>query len=272
MTATKTPNKSIQFVIASSSHGTMIVHRNDQHFSNNKGYGVGYQILNASSFDLQEVNFALSILRQKILLAGEGVVAIDCGANIGVHTIEWARFMNSLGEVIAFEPQEKIYYALCGNIAINNCFNVSARHAAVGAKSGELAIPELDYFTPSSFGSLELNKKEKNEFIGQEVNYDQTKFVPLVSIDSLNLKRLDFIKIDVEGMEEDVLEGAKISIEKFKPTMIIEVIKSNKINLEKFLHDRGYEVYPVGINVLAIHPEDPIHKNLKIENQIIRFI
>jgi FkbM family methyltransferase len=250
----------------------MIVHRNDQHFSNNQGYGVGYQILNASSFDLNEVNFALSVLQQKILLAGEGVVAIDCGANIGVHTIEWARFMNAHGEVIAFEPQEKIYYALCGNIAINNCFNVTAKHAAVGKHAGELAIPKLDYTTPYSFGSLELNRSQKNEFIGQEVNYDLTESVPLVSIDSLKLNRLDFIKIDVEGMEEDVLEGAKISIEKFKPAMIIEVIKSNKNNLEKFLRDRGYEVYPVGINILAIHPEDPIHKRLKIENKTLMFV
>ena len=54
--------------------------------------------------------------------------------------------------------------------------------------------------------------------------------------------------------------------------MIIEVIKSNKINLEKFLHDLGYEVYPVGINILAIHPEDPIHKKLRIENKILKFI
>ena len=67
---------------------------------------------------------------------GEGVLAIDCGANIGVHTIEWAKAMTGWGSVLAIEAQERIYYALAGNIAINNCFNAFAIHAAVSSESG----------------------------------------------------------------------------------------------------------------------------------------
>ena len=49
---------------------------------------------------------------------GDGVVAVDGGANIGVHTIEWATAMTGWGSVIAIEPQERIYYALAGTLWI----------------------------------------------------------------------------------------------------------------------------------------------------------
>ena len=91
-----------------------------------------------------------------------------------------------------------------------------------------------------------------------------------MTIDSLSLARLDFMKIDVEGMEEDVLEGAKYAISKFKPIMIIEIIKSNKDNLLSFLEPMGYFIYPLGINLLAIHKEDPINSSIKIDSNGIR--
>ena len=78
------------------------------------------------------------------------------------------------------------------------------------------------------------------------------------------------MKIDVEGMEEDVLEGAKDAISKFKPIMIIEIIKSNKDNLLSFLEQMGYFIYPLGINLLAIHKEDPINSSIKIDSNGIR--
>jgi FkbM family methyltransferase len=92
-------------------------------------------------------------------------MAIDCGANIGVHTVEWARFMHGWGEVLAFEAQERIYYALAGNISINNCFNVRAFWAAVGHQNGSIQVPKPDYLIPASYGSLELIPSEHNEFI-----------------------------------------------------------------------------------------------------------
>src|ERR1700679_1650413 len=113
---------------------------------------------------------------------------------------------------MAFEAQEKIFYALAGNVVINNCLNVSARYCAVGENCAPIDVPEPDYLVPSSFGSFELRKTDSNEFIGQTIDYQKTKAVPQISIDSLRLRRLDLIKIDVEGMEEDVLKGATESI------------------------------------------------------------
>ena len=207
-------SRPIAFVLAASNHGTMIVNRNDYRMTQpERGVGVAYQILTTSSFDQTEVDIALVLLKLRQTYFGNGVVAIDGGANIGVHTIEWARAMTGWGQVIAFEAQERIYYALAGNIAVNNCFNASARHAALGAQCGTLRIPEPNYLVPSSFGSLELRQSQKNEFIGQVIDYsaEALKPVAMVSIDSLDLPRVDLIKIDVEGMEVDVLAGAALA-------------------------------------------------------------
>jgi FkbM family methyltransferase len=263
--------KPIPFVLTSTNHGVMIVNRNDYFMINQEsGYGVGFQILNTSSFDQQEIDFALALIYRRKVNFGEGVIAIDCGANIGVHTVEWSRLMTSWGEVIAFEAQEKIFYALAGNVILNNCLNVTVKNAALGASCGFIEIPEPNYLIPSSYGSFELQKKKNNEYIGQEINYKKTKKIPLVTIDSLSLTRLDFMKIDVEGMEEDVLEGSKDTILKFKPIMIIEIIKSNKDKLLSFLESMSYFIYPLGINLLAIHKEDPINSSIKIDSNGIR--
>ncbi len=258
------------FVLLSSNHGTMIVNRNDYHSTGpNSGYGVGYQLFNTSSCEQQEIDFVLALLNKRRINFGDGVVAIDCGANIGTHTIEWGRLMCNWGEVISFEAQERIYYALAGNVAINNCLNVTAKYSAVGSKCSTMEISEPNYLIPSSYGSFELRENSNNEFIGQKIDYTKKKTISLISIDSLSLARLDFIKIDVEGMEEEVLAGAKKAIEKFSPMMLIEIIKSNKTAIECFLAENGYKVFSAGINIVAIHKDDPTCDSLKYENDIL---
>jgi FkbM family methyltransferase len=261
--ATKRP---LPFVLAATNHGSMILNRNDYRMTDaNSGYGVGFQLLNTSSFDPEEINFAIALLTLRQKYFGKGVVAIDGGANIGVHTIEWAKHMYGWGVVHAFEAQEKIYYALAGNIAINNCLNASAHLAALGAQCGELKIPVPNYLIPASFGSLELKPSKVNEFIGQEINYSESAMqsVALKSIDSFNWQRVDLIKIDVEGMELEVLHGAQNTIARARPIMMIEVIKSDKKQLEEALNLQNYRCFPLGINLLALHESDPAIAHIK---------
>jgi FkbM family methyltransferase len=261
------------FVLVSSNHGTLIVNRNDYRMLDaERGFGVGFQIMNRSGFDQEEVQFALLLLQTRRANFGDGVVAIDCGANIGVHTVEWARLMFGWGRVISFEAQEKIFYALAGNIVINNCLNVTARLAAVGAERGTIAIPEPNYLLPASYGSFELRGGEKTEDIGQEIDYSKKdKVIDVVPLDSLELARLDFVKIDVEGMELEVLDGAKKSIARFKPQMIVEVLKSDREKILDRLGKGGYRVYPAGINVLAIHESDPAVDRVKVQGDMLLF-
>ncbi|WJF92142.1 FkbM family methyltransferase [Paraburkholderia bonniea] len=259
------PNRPIAFILAASNHGTMIVNRNDYNLTSTGGaYGVGHQILHHSSFDANEVGFVLALLTRRREYFGDGVFAIDGGANIGVHTIEWARHMYGWGQVLSFEAQEIVYYALAGNIAINNCLNARAKLAALGEQRGELIIPQPDYFAHASFGSLELRQQEGTEYIGQRISYDPSSgvTVPLVSIDSLELARADLIKLDVEGMEVEVLRGARKTLKNLKPILTIEILKSDQAVIKGLLDELGYRYFPAGINLIAVHTEDPVLQHL----------
>ena len=256
----KSNKRPIAFSLVSTNHGSLLVNRHDYILVENGGVGIGFQILHSSSFDQEEVDIALQLLDSRKKNYGTGVVALDCGANIGAHTIEWAQFMHGWGEVLAFEAQERIFYALAGNITMNNCFNARAIWAAVGSATGSIGVPVPDYFKPSSFGSLEIEKKDTTEFIGQEIDYSENKTqqTHMVAIDDLNLQRLDFVKIDIEGMEMAALNGGIHSIGKFKPQMMIETIKSNELEIRTFLTNWDYKFFPLGLGILAVHQSDPV--------------
>src|SRR5580698_7419260 len=104
------PPRKLAFLIAATDHGTMIVNRFDQVVVQpNVGFGVGLHLLEYGCYDPSEVSLLLEILDLRRRCYGNGVVAVDCGANIGVHTIEWAKHMTSWGEIVAIEAQERIF-------------------------------------------------------------------------------------------------------------------------------------------------------------------
>jgi FkbM family methyltransferase len=260
------PFRPIAFVLAASDYGPLIVNRFDRYIKKDgSGFGVGYEILGSSTYASEEVALVTGLLGVRRRHFGDGVVAIDCGANIGVHTIEWAKTMTGWGSVLAIEAQERIFYALAGNIAINNCFNATAIHAAVGAAPGVMRIPSPDYLRPASFGSLELKQRAANEYIGQEIDYSDAAMTSVrsISLDSLGTKRVDLLKIDVEGMEVDTLTGAASLIKSLSPIIIVEWIKSPKEKLKNILDQFNYKNFEVGVNLLAIHNSDPTLGDVK---------
>jgi FkbM family methyltransferase len=259
------PVRPLAFITASTDHGTLIVNRFDQHAGAGGSFGVGYQLLGQASYDWQEVILLRTLLDLRRKHYGDGVVAIDCGANLGVHTIEWSKHMTGWGRVLAFEAQERIYYALAGNIAINNCFNARAINAAVSSQTGTMKIPQPNYLANASFGSLELRKQDRTEFIGQVINYSEDAMidVPMLHLDSFNFPRLDLIKIDVEGMELDVLAGAAKCIAERQPILYVEALKTDQNALRGWLERAGYSIFPVGMNFLALHKNDKGLENVK---------
>jgi FkbM family methyltransferase len=262
----RNPRRKIAFVLAASDHGTMIVNRFDYRMvDGHGGIGVGFQILEGSSFDPQEIDSALALLMLRRQYFGDGVMALDCGANIGVHSVEWAKRMSGWGHVVAIEAQERLFYALAGNIAINNCFNARAVHAAVAAKDGTMRTPMPDYLNPGSFGSLELRASERTEFIGQPVDYSDRGAVTIrtVAIDSFEFPRLDLVKIDVEGMEVEAIEGGAASLARCRPVLLVEAIKSNRARLRSMLENLGYRLFDAGLNLIAVHAEDKTLGHIK---------
>jgi FkbM family methyltransferase len=176
-----------------------------------------------------------------------------------VFTVEWARAMAGWGNVIAIEAQERVFYALAGNIAVNNCFNARAIFAAASDQAGVMKAPQLDHTRPASFGSVEIKRREHTEFAGQAIDYDAPGAgdIPCMTLDSLDLARVDLIKIDVEGMEMNVLAGAATLIGKHRPMLIVEHIKTDAGQLRQWLEALDYRVLVSGINFVAIHNGDP---------------
>jgi FkbM family methyltransferase len=167
--------------------------------------------------------------------------------------------MTGWGQIVAFEAQERLFHALCGNVAINNCFNARTIFAAVTSQTGMMRVPVPNYFQFGSFGSLELRPTTQTEDIGQPIDYsdERTMNVPATSIDAMGFRRLDLLKVDVEGMELEVLEGARDSIGKHHPIMVIEKIKTDEQALRQLLTDAGYRIFESGINLIGVHPDDP---------------
>ena len=134
-------------------------------------------------------------------------VAVDVGANIGCHTLALAA---TAARVVAFEPQRRIFQLLCANLVLNEIDNVEAILAGAGAVAGRIRLAEADLTRPANFGRFELS--------AAAVGVD-TAIMP---IDALALPRCDLIKCDVEGMETEVLLGARQTIERHRPALYLE--------------------------------------------------
>jgi FkbM family methyltransferase len=160
------------------------------------------------------------------------MTAVEVGANIGVHTIPLARLVGSSGRVVAFEPQRIVFQMLCANVALNALGNVMAQQSAAGREIGSIVVPLVDYSKPGNFGGVSLGSTENGEV------------VRMITIDSLDLRSCEFIKIDVEGMEADVIEGAANTIRRFRPRLYVENDRSEKSPaLIKQLSALDYRLY-----------------------------
>jgi FkbM family methyltransferase len=162
-----------------------------------------------------------------------GHIVIEVGANIGTHTVGLARLVGRGGRVLAFEPQRLVFQTLCANMALNSLANVDCFRSAVGAQEGFLRVPEVDPDRAANFGGVSL--------LGAYGNSE----VPCETLDRrLTLPRLDFIKIDVEGMEIDVLRGGCRLLEKFKPMLYVENDRIERSSeLMQLIADHGYRMF-----------------------------
>ena len=136
-------------------------------------------------------------------------VAVDIGAHVGLYT---RLLMEAFDEVYAFEPADDSYACLERNVAAVSG-SVHLHHVAVGREAG---VGEL-HADP-------LPKRQGNSG-ARFVRQGYAGPVSLVTLDQFNLSACDFLKIDVEGMELDVLKGAYGTIVRCQPVVMIEVGK-----------------------------------------------
>jgi FkbM family methyltransferase len=161
-----------------------------------------------------------------------GDVVIEVGANIGAHTVHLSKLVGSSGMVLAFEPQRVIFQLLCANIALNELFNVHTYHGAVGRETGCVRVPSISHSSGANFGGVSVSKSG----IGEEVQ--------LWKLDAFAMSSLKMLKVDVEGMKIEVLEGASRSIDKYRPILYVENDrKAHSEHLITLINALGYEMW-----------------------------
>lgn len=241
--------------VVRSAHGVVIINRNDM--------GVGWQLATRGEYDAAQMRLLESLARA----CAPGAVALDVGANIGIATLTLARAVGAGGLVHAFEPQRVLFHMLAGNMALNGIDHAHCHWLAVGRETGEARIPRLDYHEGASFGSIELNRETQSDAEQQAVDgvFDA---VPMTSVDALKLPRVDLVKIDVEGMEADVLAGAAATIAAQRPLMYVEYLKSGKEMLGATLRAAGYALFVVEDNFVCIPQGEARYAGLAAQLQL----
>lgn len=157
-------------------------------------------------------------------------LVLDIGANCGLHTLAMAGLAFA-GTVFAVEPQRIPFQFLCGNLALNGCFNVDAARVAVGANPGTIRVPTVNPFVPVNSGGLTLDPTLQDG--------DMTT---MGTLDTAGLPPFRFAKIDVEGMECDVLTGGAGCIREYKPVLYME-FEWNRPKILEALSQLGYVAY-----------------------------
>jgi len=177
----------------------------------------------------------------------EGKVVYDIGAHKGIYTLFFCKKVGLKGWVYSFEPNPKNTNLIKEHLQINGFSNVTIYSFALGDEEIEvnLQIPFID----DSRASI---VKEKYSMINQneKCNYIRVKVYPIDDvIKKNNLKIPDFLKIDVEGAEYDVLKGALNIIKNNKPDIYLEIHGkgkedwvSNARRIIEFLTRNGYKI------------------------------
>lgn len=192
------PSKSLTAYnrIVQGRHGPFLANENDMY--------VGKSLIEYGEFSKGEGDLFQALIKP-------GMVVIEVGANIGAHTVQLAKLAGEKGVVIAIEPQRIPFQTLCANVQLNSLSNVLAVPVAAAEALGETRVPELDPRAVQNFGGASLGK-------GSEV-----RTIPLDLF-----QRCDFLKLDCEGMELQVLKGAVRLIEKSKPCLYVENDRQEK--------------------------------------------
>lgn len=184
-------------------YGYVAYYKNDMAFAESLSKGKIY-----------EQDFVLQKLQGHIL---DSQTILDIGSHAGSHTVLY-KHINPYSKIYCFEPQKKMFDLLVNNIAVNKFKNVEAFNVGVANISTEAELSDTIQETGSY---LEYGGKRNANFGGMQIGKGGEK-IHTITIDSLELKSCDFIKMDVEGFEPLVLMGGEKTIKKYKPVILFE--------------------------------------------------
>lgn len=188
------------------------------------------------------------ILRTVLPIGG---VALDVGANVGWHTLLMARLVGPSGRVLAAEANPSVRNRLEDNLRLNRFRDVLVIPYAIGETDGIVQFygPEAN---DARSGDGHVVATTADGQIGI-INVETRRIDGIFSISQID--RLDLIKIDVEGFEWPVLNGAEQTISKFRPHIVFEYNADYLARgggspelLEEFFNSRGYKLFAIGRN------------------------
>lgn len=168
----------------------------------------------------------------------EGQTVFDVGGYVGLYSLFFAHKVGPSGKVVVFEPNPLNFEELNYNLKLNNVTNTTTLMLAVGDVPGQLEMAVSPFLT--SRGSL---SKEWQSTSGS----NEKKFmVDVVTLDDMVEKKKvpapDFMKIDVEAFELQVLKGAHAVLKKHRPTMLVEVHGPLTKELLEEIFQHGYKI------------------------------
>jgi FkbM family methyltransferase len=196
--------------------------------------------------------------REERFLAGldlRGLTVYDIGGHEGVFTLFFARAVGPRGRVIAFEPNPHSAARLLENIALNAFTNVELHRIALGRvpSTATLAV------NPESTGRSRLEQPERGQ-VGASVA-ERVE----VEVDSLDrwisakgLPQADFVKIDTEGFEHEVLSGARGTLERVRPQLFIEIHGMNPEEKTKNARAVVTLLTDIGYAITHVESEQPV--------------
>lgn len=170
----------------------------------------------------------------------KGSVIMDLGGNLGIVSLYLSRLTGNKGRVFVFEPDERNFNLLSQNLVLNRAENITPVKKGVWNRNGTLEFFSGGNYT-SSFHKTDYIEKEKSKY--------SVKKVTVIRLDDavkeLKIKKLDLLKIDIEGSEIQALEGGEKVIKKFKPEIIVETHiiagSSSENGVKSILKDLGYK-------------------------------
>lgn len=180
----------------------------------------------------------------------KGDVVIDVGANIGIFSLYAAKKIGSNGLVIAIEPEPNTYRMLSMNT--RNYPNIITYNKAIGDRERTLKL----YLSLTNPGEHSLKNIENED------NYVFVEVIPLDRlVKELKLSKLNFIKIDTEGYELEVLRGAKKTLTTFYPSIALEYHSpKDRDNIIRYLKEIRY-------NKIIFFNFSDIARTLKEDNE-----
>ena len=178
-----------------------------------------------------------------------GAVVLDTGANVGTHALAFSRFAGARGLVIAIDAQERMHDLLVLNVALNAAGNIRCIRAIAGRKTGVCFVPPENHQSRKDFGSVSYVDSSAKSNRGRGLIP-----ISMITLDDLSLERCNLIKIDVEGMELDVLLGAAETIACHRPPIYFEQARE-----ERFAET--FEFFERSDYSLFWHVSDPFNRN-----------